>query len=38
MSKIMHAGRSLLELLLIMAIGLVPVVSGLLVMVFQLEK
>ena len=38
MSKIMHAGRSLLELLLILAIGLVPVVSGLLVMVFQLEK
>lgn len=38
MSKIMHAGRSLLELLLLIALGLVPVVSGLLVMVFQLEK
>ncbi|MBF8669122.1 CSS-motif domain-containing protein [Pseudomonas putida] len=37
MSKIMHAGRSLLELLLLIALGLVPVVSGLLVMVFQLE-
>ncbi len=37
MSKIMHAGRSLLELLLLIAVGLVPVVSGLLVMVFQLE-
>ncbi|WP_087501692.1 CSS-motif domain-containing protein [Pseudomonas sp. SID14000] len=38
MSKIMHAGRSLLELLLLIALGLVPVVSGLLVMMFQLEK
>lgn len=37
MSKIMHAGRGLLELLLLMAVGLVPMVSGLLVMVFQLE-
>ncbi|MFJ4455862.1 CSS-motif domain-containing protein [Pseudomonas sp. NPDC089392] len=37
MSKFMHAGRSLLELLLLMAVGLVPVVSGVLVMVFQLE-
>ena len=37
MSKIMHAGRSLLELLLLIVLGLVPVVSGLLVMVFQLE-
>ncbi len=37
MSKIMHAGRSLLELLLLIAVGLVPVVSGLLVMVYQLE-
>ena len=37
MSKIMHAGRSLLELLLLIALGLVPVVSGLLVMVFLLE-
>ncbi|MCX2888009.1 MULTISPECIES: CSS-motif domain-containing protein [Pseudomonas] len=38
MSKIVHAGRSLLEVLLLMAVGLVPVVSGLLVMVFQLES
>ncbi|HDS1737655.1 MULTISPECIES: CSS-motif domain-containing protein [Pseudomonas] len=38
MSKFMHAGRSLLELLLILAIGLVPVASGLTVMMYQLEK
>lgn len=37
MSKIMHAGRSLLELVLLIVLGLVPVVSGLLVMVYQLE-
>lgn len=37
MSKIMHAGRSMVELLLLIAVALVPVVSGLLVMAFQLE-
>jgi len=37
MSKIMPTGRGMLELLLLIAVGLVPVVSGLLVMVFQLE-
>lgn len=38
MSRFTYAGRSLLELLLILAIGLVPMVSGLLVMVYQLES
>ncbi|CAM4025682.1 hypothetical protein CCOS865_01448 [Pseudomonas reidholzensis] len=38
MSKFMHAGRSLLELLLILAIGLVPMASGLAVMLYQLER
>lgn len=28
MSKIMHAGRSMVELLLLIAVALVPVVSG----------
>ncbi|MBF8659985.1 CSS-motif domain-containing protein [Pseudomonas putida] len=35
MDKFMHAGRSLLELVLLMAVGLVPVFSGLLVINFQ---
>lgn len=38
MSKIKHAGRSVLELLLLLAMGLVPVCTGLLVIFFQLEK
>nr|WP_314484647.1 CSS-motif domain-containing protein [uncultured Pseudomonas sp.] len=37
MDKFMHAGRSLLELVLLMAVGLVPVFSGLLVISFQQE-
>ncbi len=37
MSNIMHAGRSMLDMLLLIAVGLVPVISGLLVMVYQLE-
>lgn len=37
MLKIMHAGRRLRELLLLITVGLVPVVSGLLVMIIQLE-
>lgn len=38
MSRFTHAGRSLLEILLVLTIGMVPVVSGLLVMVYQLER
>ncbi|MGE8322391.1 MAG: CSS-motif domain-containing protein, partial [Pseudomonas sp.] len=38
MSKFTHAGRSLLELLLLLAMGMVPVCTGLMVMFFQLEK
>ncbi|WP_449432779.1 CSS-motif domain-containing protein [Pseudomonas putida] len=38
MSKIINAGRSLLELVLILAISLVPVGSGLLVMLFQQDR
>jgi len=38
MSRFTYAGRSLLELLLILTIGLVPMVSGLLVMMYQLER
>ncbi|MDF0732998.1 CSS-motif domain-containing protein [Pseudomonas entomophila] len=38
MSKFVHAGRSLLDLLIILAIGLVPVASGLLVMSYQLDR
>jgi len=37
MLKIMHAGRRLRELLLLTTVGLVPVISGLLVMIVQLE-
>ncbi|EST14369.1 CSS motif domain associated with EAL family protein [Pseudomonas putida S610] len=37
MDKFMHAGRSLLELVLLMAVGLVPVFSGLLVINYQQE-
>ncbi|WEK28679.1 MAG: CSS-motif domain-containing protein [Candidatus Pseudomonas phytovorans] len=37
MLKIKHAGRRLRELLLLTTVGLVPVVSGLLVMIVQLE-
>ncbi|MFK3819238.1 CSS-motif domain-containing protein [Pseudomonas sp. NPDC089407] len=37
MSNIMHARRSMLDTLMLIAVGLVPVVSGLLVMVYQLE-
>ena len=37
MLKIIHAGRSLRELLFLITVGLVPVVSGLLVMIVQLE-
>jgi len=37
MLKIMHAGRRLRELLLLATVGLVPVISGLLVMIVQLE-
>lgn len=37
MLKIMHAGRRLRELLLLATVALVPVVSGLLVMIVQLE-
>jgi len=37
MLKIMHAGRRLRELLLLISVGLVPVVTGLLVMIVQLE-
>ncbi|EKT4522679.1 CSS-motif domain-containing protein [Pseudomonas putida] len=38
MSKFTHAGRSLLEMLLILTISLVPMASGLLVMIYQLER
>lgn len=38
MSKLKYAARSLLQLLLIMGVGLVPVASGLTVMVYQLEN
>jgi len=38
MSKLMHTGRSLLELLLVSAVGLIPIVSGLTVMFYQLER
>ncbi|CAI3802013.1 hypothetical protein GLGCALEP_03009 [Pseudomonas sp. MM221] len=37
MLKIMHAGGRLRELLLLITVGLVPVISGLLVMIVQLE-
>ncbi|MCE7761108.1 hypothetical protein GQL56_00510 [Pseudomonas putida] len=37
MLKIMHTGRRLRELLLLTTVGLVPVISGLLVMIVQLE-
>lgn len=37
MLKIIHAGRSLRELLFLITVGLVPVLSGLLVMIVQLE-
>ncbi|AQW68639.1 CSS-motif domain-containing protein [Pseudomonas parafulva] len=37
MDKFVHAGRSLLELVLLMAVGLVPVFSGLLVINYQQE-
>ena len=37
MLKIMNAGRRLRELLLLITVGLVPVISGLLVMIVQLE-
>lgn len=37
MSKLKYAARSLLELLLTLGVGLVPVASGLAVMVYQLE-
>lgn len=37
MLKIMHARRRLPELLLLTTVGLVPVISGLLVMIVQLE-
>ncbi|CAH0646423.1 MULTISPECIES: CSS-motif domain-containing protein [Pseudomonas] len=37
MSYIVNAGRSMLELLLLIVVGLVPVVSGLLVMILQLQ-
>ncbi len=37
MHRIMNAGRSMLELVLLMAVGLVPVFSGLLVMIYQVE-
>ncbi|MFB4390638.1 MULTISPECIES: CSS-motif domain-containing protein [unclassified Pseudomonas] len=33
-----HAGRSLLEVLLTLAVGLVPIASGLMVMSYQLDK
>lgn len=38
MSKLMHRGLSLLELLLVLAVGLIPIVSGLTVMFYQLER
>ena len=38
MSKFTHAGRSLLEMLLTLTISLVPMASGLLVMIYQLER
>lgn len=38
MKKFMSAGRSLLELLLILALGLVPVASGVVVLMYQLER
>lgn len=37
MLKIMHAGGRLRELLLLITVGVVPVISGLLVMIVQLE-
>ncbi|ENB9663868.1 MULTISPECIES: CSS-motif domain-containing protein [Pseudomonas] len=37
MLKILHAGRRMRELLLLTTVGLVPVISGLLVMIVQLE-
>lgn len=38
MSKLKYAARSLLQLLLIIGVGLVPVAAGLTVMVYQLER
>ncbi|MHC6225377.1 CSS-motif domain-containing protein [Pseudomonas sp. X10] len=38
MSKISHAGRSLLDILLPLAVGLAPVACGLLVIMLQLDR
>lgn len=38
MSRFTYAGRSLLELLLVLTIGLVPMMSGLLVVMYQVER
>ena len=37
MLKVLHAGRRMRELLLLTTVGLVPLISGLLVMIVQLE-